>query len=200
MLAGYKHTGCDASPRRKINKTNSDAEEIFSSNPSVFVNNNTTVDCRHTRKIINFFIINSRTFWKYKDSIFDILCPDLPEIHDNDRISFLRKRLKYIEVIWVNWPDRAKLKINIEVRRCKCLLSLAENTMPMIFYTDCIYKQEFRMVAPAENICLLIRKVLLSIMFNFLSTLKKLGNEVTFNFWIKLLYSLLDSLFKKLGF
>ena len=61
MLAGSKHTGCDASPRRKINKTNSDAEEIFSSNPSVFVNNNTTVDCRHTRKIINFFIINSRT-------------------------------------------------------------------------------------------------------------------------------------------
>ena len=123
-----------------------------------------------------------QNFWKYKDFIFDILCPDLPEIHDNDRISFLRKRLKYIEVIWVNWPDRAKLKINIEVRRCKCLLSLAENTMPMIFYTDCIYKQEFRMVAPAENICLLIRKVLLSIMFNFLSTLKKLGNEVTFNF------------------
>ena len=72
--------GRDASPRRKINKTNSDAEEIFSSNPSVFVNNNTTIDCRHTRKIINFFIINSRTFWKYKDFLFDILCPSyLPE-------------------------------------------------------------------------------------------------------------------------
>ena len=153
----------------------------------------------HTRKIINFFIINSRTFGKDKDYIWYSLSLS-SRIHDNDRISFLRKRLKYIEVIWVNWPDRAKLKINIEVRRCKCLLSLAENTMPMIFYTDCIYKQEFRMVAPAENICLLIRKVLLSIMFNFLSTLKKLGNEVTFNFWIKLLYSLLDSLFKKLGF
>ena len=70
MLAGSKHTGWVASLRRKINKTNSDAEEILSSNPSVFVNSNTTVDSRHTRKIINFFIINSRTSWKYKDFIW----------------------------------------------------------------------------------------------------------------------------------
>ena len=70
MLAGSKQTGWVASLRRKINKTNSDAEEILSSNPSVFVNNNTTVDSRHTRKIINFFIINSRTSWKYKDFIW----------------------------------------------------------------------------------------------------------------------------------
>ena len=120
MLAGSKQTGWVASLRRKINKTNSDAEEIFSSNPSVFVNNNTTVDSRHTRKIINFFIITAELSGNIK-TLFDILCPDLPEIHDNDRISFLRKRLKYIEVIWVNWPDRTELKINIEVWRCKCL-------------------------------------------------------------------------------
>ena len=94
--------------------------KYFSSNPCVFVNNNTTIDCRHTRKIINFFIINSRTCWKYKDFIWYSLSRS-SRIHDNDRISFLRKRLKYREVIWVNWQDRAELKINIEVWRCKCL-------------------------------------------------------------------------------
>ena len=79
MPAGSEHIERGASFRRKINKTNSDAEEIFSSNLCVFVNNNTTIDCHHRRKIINFFIINSRTFWKYKEFLFDILCPDLPE-------------------------------------------------------------------------------------------------------------------------
>ena len=59
----------------------------------------------HTRKIINFFIINSRTFGKDKDYIWYSLSLS-SRIHDNDRISFLRKRLKYREVIWVNWQDR----------------------------------------------------------------------------------------------